>query len=213
MPPDFSLEEGLGAATGLRIAGLDEAGRGPLAGPVTAAAVRLCPKAHAASRYVGLDDSKLILPELREELHALLLAEAEVGVGWASVEEIDRLNILQASLLAMRRALACLSPCDGVLVDGNQLPKDLTCTAQAVVGGDGLCLSIAAASVIAKVERDRVMVALDGECPGYGWAANKGYGTPEHRAALQRLGPTAHHRRSFAPVRAILEGAVARPIA
>ena len=205
MPPDFLIEEGFGAAAGRRIAGLDEAGRGPLAGPVTAAAVRLCPEALARGRYLGLDDSKLVPAPRREALHALLLEEAEVGIGWASVEEIDRLNILQASLLAMRRALACLSPCVQVLVDGKQVPGGLDCAGEAVVGGDGRSLSIAAASIVAKVERDRAMLALDADWPGYGWASNKGYATADHRAALRRLGPSPHHRRSFAPVRVLLE--------
>ncbi len=206
MSPDFSFENRHGAGDGKRVAGLDEAGRGPLAGPVTAAAVRLCPEALAAGRYAGLADSKALTAKARERLHALLLAEAEVAVGWASVAEIDRLNILQASLLAMRRALDGLgAPCDQVLVDGKHLPPELPCPGEAVVGGDRKVLSIAAASIVAKVERDREMAALDRRFPGYGWAVNKGYPTKAHRAALAELGVTPAHRRSFAPVRLVLQ--------
>lgn len=202
MPPDFSLERRHGAEAGRRVAGLDEAGRGPLAGPVAAAAVRLDPGKLLAGRYAGLADSKLLSARRREALHSRLLEEAEVGLGWASVEEIDRMNILAASLLAMRRALLQLGePCERALVDGNRLPPDLPCPSEAVVGGDRKVLSIAAASIVAKVERDRVMADLDRTYPGYGWARNKGYPTREHRAALTVLGPSPAHRLSFAPLR------------
>lgn len=207
MQLDYTLECHLGAQAGKRVVGLDEAGRGPLAGPVTAAAVRLDPDGVAAGRYAGLADSKTLTARTRERLHATLLAEAEVGIGWASVEEIDRLNILAASLLAMSRALAALPlPGEVALVDGNRLPPDLPCPGEAVVGGDGKVLSIAAASIVAKVERDRVMAELDRSYPGYGWAKNKGYPTADHRRALLELGPSPAHRRSFAPVRLVLEG-------
>lgn len=200
------MESRLGAEQGLRIAGLDEAGRGPLAGPVTAAAVRLDPTKVAAGRYTKLADSKKLTAQTRETLSCLLHDEAEVALGWASVEEIDRLNILAASLLAMRRALSGLpQPCDWALVDGNRIPPDLSCQAQAVVGGDAKVLSIAAASIIAKVARDRTMAELDQAHPGYGWAKNKGYPTKDHRAALLDMGPSPAHRRSFAPVRAALQ--------
>ncbi len=206
MRPDFLFEERHGAHDGRRVAGLDEAGRGPLAGPVTAAAVRLCPKALAKGRYTGLADSKALSAKRREQLHRLLLDEAEVGIGWASVEEIDRLNILHASLLAMRRALEGIGgACDQALIDGKHVPSDLPCPGEAVVGGDRKVLSIAAASIVAKVERDREMLVLDRRFPGYGWADNKGYPTKAHRSALLQLGVTPAHRRSFAPVKLALQ--------
>jgi ribonuclease HII len=184
------------------VAGVDEAGRGPLAGPVVAAAVILdrvrCPD--------GLDDSKKLSESARERLHDLICTRAHWGVGVATVEEIDTLNIHWATMLAMERAVAALaSEIHHVLVDGNRLPR-WRHKATAIVGGDALCRSIAAASIIAKVTRDRMMSALDAECPGYGWAGNKGYGTAAHLAALARLGPSVHHRRSFEPVRARLFG-------
>lgn len=196
----------MGADQGVRVAGIDEAGRGPLAGPVTAAAVRLDPRLVAAGRFAKLADSKKLSSNARETLSQLLFEEAEVALGWASVEEIDRMNILAASLLAMQRALKGLpQPCDWALVDGNRLPPDLNCQGQAVVGGDAKVLSIAAASIVAKVARDRVMVELDQAHPGYGWTKNKGYPTKDHRAALVTLGPSPAHRRSFAPVRLALQ--------
>jgi ribonuclease HII len=184
------------------IVGVDEAGRGPLAGPVVAAAVildrRRVPK--------GIDDSKRLCAERRELLCGKLRSVARVGVGIASVEEIDRINILQATMLAMIRAVEALGvePAT-VLVDGNALPK-WKHKATAIIGGDGLCLSIAAASIIAKHERDCIMIEHDRAHPGYGWASNKGYGTLEHRTALTRLGPTPLHRRSFAPVAQLMLG-------
>lgn len=178
------------------LAGVDEAGRGPLAGPVVAAAVilnrRKVPK--------GIDDSKKLCARRREDLCGEIRLVAQVGVGVASVEEIDRLNILWATMLAMVRAVEALGAAPAmVLVDGNRCP-DWHHPSQAVIGGDALCLSIAAASIVAKHERDRMMVDYDIEHPGYGWVANKGYGTADHREALARLGPTPLHRRSFAPV-------------
>ena len=178
------------------IVGVDEAGRGPLAGPVVAAAVildrRRVPK--------GIDDSKKLSAERRELLCGKLRTVARVGVGIASVEEIDRINIFQATMLAMIRAVDALGIMPAmVLVDGNALPK-WSYPATAIVGGDGHCLSIAAASIVAKHERDCIMIEHDRAHPGYGWASNKGYGTAEHRSALTRLGPTPLHRRSFAPV-------------
>ena len=199
MPPDLTLE----AAHGGAVAGLDEAGRGPWAGPVVAAAVIL----NGDTVPAGIDDSKALAPARREALFAQLRETAVIGVGTASVAEIDRLNILAATMLAMGRAVAALATAPAhALVDGNRLPA-LPCPATAVVGGDRRSLSIAAASIVAKVTRDRVMAGLAGEFPGYGWERNAGYGTPEHRAALARLGVTSHHRRSFAPIARLLEAA------
>jgi ribonuclease HII len=198
--PDFTYETRLIALGARRIAGVDEAGRGPLAGPVVAAAVILRPDAIPG----GLNDSKLLAGPQREALHARLLDCAEVGVGIASVEEIDTINILRASHLAMLRALAALEPVCHALIDGNMLPRDIRCPAEAVVKGDGRCLSIAAASIVAKCVRDRIMVDLAQQHPGYGWERNAGYATPAHQSALRELGPTPHHRRSFAPVHNIL---------
>jgi ribonuclease HII len=184
------------------VAGVDEAGRGPWAGPVVAAAVVL----DRGGFPVGLDDSKKLTEGARDRLHGELIACAVVGIGQASVAEIDSLNIHWATMLAMERAVAALGcAVDHVLVDGNRLPRWGN-AATAIVGGDGLCASIAAASIIAKVTRDRLMQRLDAEWPGYGWARNKGYGTADHARGLADLGVTPHHRRSFAPVRARLAG-------
>jgi ribonuclease HII len=178
------------------VAGIDEAGRGPLAGPVVAAAVILNPNCTPA----GLRDSKTLAERRRKELAAALWKCARIGVGVASVEEIDRINILQATLLAMARAAANLPFAPSVcIVDGNIRPK-LQCPAYAVVGGDGKSLSIAAASVIAKTTRDRMMRELAREFPDYAWEKNKGYAVGAHREAIARLGVTPHHRRSFATV-------------
>ena len=182
------------------VAGVDEAGRGPLAGPVVAAAVIL-PRRLPARIALLIDDSKRLTAEKREAaLAALCGTGAVVAVAAASVGEIERLNILQASLLAMRRAVARL-PCvpDHVLIDGNMVPElPVRCTA--LVGGDGLSLSIAAASIVAKIVRDRAMARLDGRHPGYGWARNAGYGTEMHRQAILALGITRHHRKGFGPL-------------
>lgn len=199
--PDLSHEERLGG----RIAGVDEVGRGPLCGPVVAVAVIL-DRRSLPRELAGLDDSKRLTPERRAYYATILRGCATIGIGAASAVEIDGINILQASLLAMRRALAVLSQTpDAALIDGNRAPKGLGFPAHTLVQGDRLSLSIAAASVIAKVVRDRAMAQLAGRYPGYGWERNAGYGTAEHLAALLRHGATPHHRRSFAPVRAILE--------
>lgn len=175
------------------VAGVDEAGRGPLAGPVVAAAVVLDPKCIPQ----GIDDSKVLTAARRADLCARLLECAKVGVGMASVEEIDSLNIFWASMLAMTRAVAALDfPPAFVLVDGNRCP-DWEHQSHAVVGGDALCLSIAAASIVAKHKRDCMMDELDALHPGYGWKSNKGYSAKIHQEALRTLGPTPHHRRSF----------------
>ena len=190
------------AGAGLTI-GVDEAGRGPLAGPVTACAVRLDP----ARVPQGLRDSKQLTAARREALYLEILAVAEVSVAHATVEEIDALNILRASHLAMERAVAGLRA-DHALIDGNLIPRGLGCAATAIVRGDALCLSIAAASIVAKVTRDRIMVDLAQQHPGYGWEANAGYPTKAHLDALQILGVTPWHRRSFKPVHNILYQAV-----
>jgi ribonuclease HII len=178
------------------VAGVDEAGRGPLAGPVVAAAVILPERGVPR----GIDDSKKLTAQARADLFARLTRVALFGIGVATVEEIDRLNIYWATMLAMTRAVEALGVAPGmVLIDGNAKPRwDHPCTT--IVGGDALCLSIAAASIIAKHHRDQLMIEADALHPGYGWASNKGYGCPQHREALGRLGPTPLHRRSFAPV-------------
>ena len=184
-----------------RIAGVDEVGRGPLAGPVTACAVVL-----DMSRFPeGLNDSKKLSAKRRESLAEAILACAEVSVASASVEEIDELNILRASHLAMERAVAgLLTPPDHCLIDGNLIPKGLTVSAEAIVKGDSKSVSISAASIVAKIRRDYVMSALAQQYPGYGWETNAGYPSKSHRLALQNLGVTPHHRRSFKPVHNIL---------
>ena len=183
-----------------RVAGVDEAGRGPWAGPVVAAAVVLDPKCIPE----GLNDSKQLTAERRAGLWQALVDCADIGVGIASVEEIDTINIHWATMLAMERAVTALkTDCAHVLVDGNRKPK-WTRSTETIVSGDALCISIAAASIIAKVTRDRMMIELAERHDGYGWHTNKGYGTAEHSRALKSLGVTPHHRRSFAPVAAWL---------
>lgn len=182
------------------VCGIDEVGRGPWAGPVVAAAVILDP----ACVPPGLDDSKKLAPAMRRELDGRLRGCAMIGIGMASVEEIDRLNVLAASMLAMTRALAALPLRPRhALVDGNRLPE-LPCPGTAIVGGDGLCASIAAASIVAKVARDALMAELSQDHPGYGWETNVGYGTAQHQEGLARLGVTPHHRRSFRPIAELL---------
>ncbi|HET7845302.1 MAG TPA: ribonuclease HII, partial [Xanthomonadales bacterium] len=185
------------------IAGVDEAGRGPLAGPVVVAAVVLDPN----RRVRGLADSKVLAEDVREKLYEKIVRTAlAYHVVAIEVEEIDRINILQATLAGMARALAALVPTPTkALFDGNMLPRELCCPAKAVVDGDAIHGCISAASILAKVTRDRLMRALDDEFPGYGFAAHKGYSTPEHFEALNRLGPCPQHRKSFAPVRRLIE--------
>ncbi|MHB8426383.1 MAG: ribonuclease HII [Acidiferrobacterales bacterium] len=189
------------------VAGVDEAGRGPLAGPVLAAAVILDPLRPVA----GLADSKILSPSQREVLAGQIRSRALAwAVASASVEEIDRLNILQASMLAMCRAVAALDPAPvEALIDGNQVPR-LGCAARAIVRGDATEPAISAASILAKVARDAEMCALDSVYPGYDFARHKGYPTPQHRAALERHGVSPVHRRSFGPVRRLLERQNAR---
>lgn len=200
--PDFEFERALMARGIVNVAGVDEAGRGPLAGPVAAAAVILCP----SNLPDGLDDSKKLSAGTRERLFDVIMAKAlAVGISLASVEEIDRLNIRAASLLAMRRAIAALALAPAhVLVDGNVIPPGLVCGAEAIVSGDSRCLSIAAASIIAKVTRDRLMDNLDRALPLYGFARHAGYPTALHREALASHGVTSFHRLSFRPVAAIV---------
>lgn len=199
--PNFTHEAAAIARGHLCIAGVDEVGRGPLAGPVTACAVRLT----AGRIPPGLNDSKALSAARRQVLYHSILEMAEVSVAHASVEEIDRLNILRASHLAMERALAGLPQRpDFALIDGNLLPRGLACQGLAIVKGDARCLSIAAASIVAKVARDALMVDLAQQHPGYGWHRNAGYPTKDHLAALSNLGVTPHHRRSFRPVYNIL---------
>lgn len=200
-PPDFCLELAAHARGLAPVAGVDEVGRGPLAGPVTAAAVILDP----ARIPQGLGDSKALSSTKRERMFAELMAMAQVSVAHATVEEIDAMNILRASHLAMERAVAGLPGVPShVLVDGNLIPAGLQGRAEAIVKGDAKSLSVAAASIIAKVTRDRIMVDLAQQHPGYGWEANAGYPTKQHLEALLNLGVTPWHRRSFKPVHNIL---------
>jgi ribonuclease HII len=201
--PDFTIERGCAVGT---VCGIDEAGRGPLAGPVVAAAVILDRQRFRGMVRRELDDSKVLSRETREACFDALLRCAKIGVGAASTGEIDRINILRASLVAMRRAVAALGLVpDIALVDGNVAPS-LPCPVRTVVKGDALSFSIAAASVIAKVTRDRIMRALAPRYPGYGWETNVGYSTAAHFEGIGRLGVTPHHRRSFEPVRLALAG-------
>ena len=202
--PTLALEFRLIESSGGPVCGVDEAGRGPWAGPVSAGAVILNPDDLPA----GIDDSKALTHARREALEIEIKARALAwGVGFASVEEIDQLNILHATGLAMRRAVEALAiPPAAALVDGNYR-FNLPCPIQTVVKGDSLSLSIAAASILAKTARDRRMVELDETYPGYGFAGHKGYNAPIHAAALQALGPCPAHRRSWAPIRALLEPA------
>lgn len=198
---DDSLERALNARGFVRVAGVDEVGRGPLAGPVTAAAVVL----DLARTPEGLADSKRLSARRRAELAGELEGRAEVAIAHASVAEIDRLNILRASHVAMVRAIQGLPELpDFVLIDGNMIPAGLTLPAQAVIKGDAKSVSIAAASIMAKLCRDALMVELAQQHPGYGWETNAGYPSKSHKAALQNLGVTPHHRRSFKPVHNIL---------
>ncbi len=198
--PTFELERIELELHGGPIAGLDEAGRGPWAGPVVAAAVILDPD----NIPPGIDDSKALDEDGREVVYKRIVESAEFGIGIADVERIDRDNILAASLWAMGEAFAKLTSRPRLaLIDGNKTPQ-LACEARTIVKGDAKCLSIAAASIVAKVTRDRMMIALARDFPQYGFDRHKGYGTPEHKAALQRFGVTPWHRRSFKPVQLAL---------
>lgn len=192
--PDFSFETQAGASRGRIICGVDEAGRGPLAGPVVAAAVIIDPENIPA----GLNDSKALSHSARERLLNILVQNAKIGVGISEPGEIDRINILWASMAAMRRAVENIDiSVDCALIDGNRAPPNLYCDAHAIVKGDAKSLSIAAASIVAKVTRDRIMAEADSRFPGYGWAGHKGYPTKAHREAVEKLGRSPAHRWSF----------------
>jgi ribonuclease HII len=200
MRPSFELEASELRLAGGPIAGVDEAGRGPWAGPVVAAAVILDPD----NIPDGIADSKVLEPQVRAAIYQQIIASAEYGVGIGDVRRIDRHNILNATMWAMGQAVRQLrSRPRLVLIDGNRSPA-LRCAARTVVQGDAKCLSIAAASIVAKVTRDRMMAELAQQLPGYGFERHKGYGTPEHQEAIERLGVTIHHRRSFRPVQLAL---------
>ena len=212
---DFSLEMDAGAAQGAVIVGIDEVGRGPLAGPVMAAAVHIPFALHTDPLLKDVTDSKKLSAAKRELIAGALVGLVPHGIGVAEVEEIDRVNILQATYLAMERAAAALSSRldsapDLYLIDGNRLPP-LPVPARAVVKGDLKSLSIAAASIIAKVHRDTAMRVLAEAHPGYGWERNAGYGTAEHLAGIAAFGVTDHHRRSFRPVREALFAGASTP--
>ncbi len=199
--PDYDFERAAQARGLPLVAGVDEVGRGPLAGPVTAAAVVLDPD----NIPEGLNDSKKLTAKKREALFELILATADVSVAHASVEEIDEINILRASHLAMERAIAGLSKTpDHLLIDGNMVPRGVTMSNETLVKGDGRSVSIAAASIVAKITRDRIMVDLAQQFPGYGWETNAGYPSKQHKEALLQQGITQHHRRSFKPIHNIL---------
>lgn len=205
LTPDFKLELKARKAGHWPVAGADEAGRGPLAGPVVAAAVILDPKRIPE----GLNDSKQLSAAKREELFLQILATATVSIASSSATRIDDTDIRKASLDAMRRAICGLSiPAAYVLTDGLDVPQGLDCPGQAVVKGDARSVSIAAASIVAKVTRDRMMCRLALDHPGYGFESHMGYGVPAHLEALRRLGPTEHHRRLFAPVAALMQTAL-----
>ncbi|KKB08824.1 ribonuclease HII [Devosia chinhatensis] len=199
--PDYSHEQMLMARGARLVAGVDEAGRGPLAGPVVVAAVRLDPDRIPA----GLNDSKKLTPERRDALYDEIMAHADVAIVSAPPLDILTRNIRGATLAAMARAVRALpQPVDRVLVDGRDLPPDLPCPGLALIGGDGRSVSIAAASIIAKVTRDRMCEIMDCDAPHFGFAGHKGYGTAAHLSALDRHGPCRHHREAFAPVAALL---------
>lgn len=195
--PDFSIEKNCAGI----VCGIDEAGRGPWAGPVVASAVILDPQKIPH----GINDSKKLSAKSRERLYALILENAKTAVGIATAEEIDQLNILGATMLAMQRAVELLGLMpDMALVDGNKAPR-LACKTQTIVKGDSKSLSIAAASIVAKVTRDHIMCELAEEFPHYGWERNSGYGTALHQVGLAEYGVCIHHRRSYAPIRKLLE--------
>lgn len=197
--PTFDLENNIDG----KVCGLDEVGRGPLAGPVVAACVYI--QNQNLPFLYDVNDSKKLSAKKRESLYEQIIQSCSYGIGECSIDEIDEINILQASLLAMRRAYYNMSiSCEHALIDGDK-PAELPCSMTTVIKGDSVSTSIAAASIIAKVTRDRIMQKLDCTFPEYGWASNAGYGSKKHREALYRYGITPHHRRTFSPIRQILE--------
>lgn len=204
--PNFELENSLNCV----VAGVDEAGRGPWAGPVVAGAVVIMDKDLADELVKGLDDSKKISAKKREKLYSKLLEEEQkgkvaIGVGEASAQEIDELNILQATFLAMKRAATALKVApEFAIIDGNQTPKDFPCKTKTVIKGDAKCMSISAASIVAKVYRDRLMTELAQKYPYYAFEKNAGYGTAAHIAGLKQFGITPEHRKSYKPIKAFL---------
>jgi ribonuclease HII len=205
--PSYDLEAEMMDLHRLPVAGIDEAGRGPWAGPVVVAAVILNPDRIPE----GLKDSKLLTANAREDRYGEIVATACVAIAIGQVRRIDRDNILQASLWGMRVAFRGLQvPAAAALIDGNMVPKRFPGKARAVIGGDGISVSVAAASIVAKVTRDRIMVKLSRRYRRYGWENNKGYGTPEHARALEKHGVCTHHRRSFSPIERALRLAESR---
>ena len=209
--PDFSFEN---EHTNLLVCGCDEVGRAPLAGPVVAACVYIPKDLHDTPLWQEVNDSKKIAKKKRETLALAIKENAHWGIGEASEEETDAINIVQASFLAMTRAYETMNmPCDMALIDGNLLPKSFPCSAQSLIKGDTKSVSIAAASIIAKVHRDQMMTRLAAIHPHYGWERNAGYPTKEHLAGINARGITEHHRKSFAPVKNFLQfGGTKRPV-
>lgn len=202
MKPDFSIEKAKSAQGKSTIIGVDEVGRGPWAGPVVAAAVWIDP----AKIPLGATDSKKLSAKKREELAEIIMRDAKWAIGESSVEEIDEINIREATFLAMERAISNLKmDVDYIYVDGNALPKSLPCESECVIKGDSKVLSIACASIVAKVYRDKMMQDLANTHPHYAWERNAGYGTKAHQEGLAEYGVTAHHRKSFKPIKALLE--------
>lgn len=201
--PDFELEDCHNGS----VCGVDEVGRGPLAGPVVAACVVIPPKIRGMEMTASIKDSKKLTGLRRQVLNEFILENCSFAISVIEVETIDRINILQASLKAMSEAISALmkkAQVSHALIDGNRIPTQLPCPASAVVKGDDRSASIAAASIIAKVHRDKIMKRLDADYPQFGWIKNAGYPTPDHLAALERFGVTPHHRRTFGPVKRLL---------
>jgi ribonuclease HII len=201
---DFSIEKEIQNQGYRRVAGVDEVGRGAWAGPVFAAAVIFSNTKLSSKIYSEINDSKKLSSKKRDSLYEIIIREAEVGIGQASVEDIDNMNILNAAFLAMERAISDLkNKADFIIIDGNQ-SRPVFDPSRPVIKGDTMSLSIAAASIVAKVSRDRLMIRLDSKFEGYSWNQNKGYGTISHKTGLNKLGITIHHRKTFKPIINIL---------